>query len=227
TKRLLRGEQEAEDALVRPAGEYSDLEVDIRLATTATGLDLRRRRVQLESGEALGYERLVVATGALPRRLPVPGADLPGVFTLRTLDDSLAVRAAAATAKHAVVIGTGFIGLEVAASLRARALEVTIVDVASAPFAALGAPVFSAYLVELYRDRGVEMLLEEGVSAFAGDGSLRGVVTASGRPIAAELAVVGVGVAPAVGWLGAAGLGPDTGRAVDGACRAAGEVGVG
>jgi 3-phenylpropionate/trans-cinnamate dioxygenase ferredoxin reductase subunit len=220
TKRLLRGEQEAADALVRPAGEYRGLDVDVRLATTATGLDLRHRRVELDGGDALEYERLVIATGALPRRLPVPGSDLPGVFTLRTIDDSLAIRAAAASAKHAVVVGTGFIGLEVAASLRARGVEVTIVDVASAPFAALGSPVFSAYLVELYRERGIEMLLDDGISAFTGDAALRGVVTASGRTIAAELAVVGVGVAPAVTWLGASGLELENGVVVDGSYRA-------
>jgi 3-phenylpropionate/trans-cinnamate dioxygenase ferredoxin reductase subunit len=220
TKRILRGEAEAADALVRSAVEYRALDVDLRLDTAATALDLRNRRVELEGGEALAFERLVIATGALPRRLPVPGADLSGVFTLRTLDDSLAVRAAAANADRAVVIGTGFIGLEVAASLRARGLEVTIVDVAPAPFATLGARVFSEYLVELYRDRGIEMLLEDGVAAFAGDGTLSGVVTASGRTLAAQLAIVGVGVAPAIGWLEGSGLQLENGVVVDSSYRA-------
>ncbi|TML90429.1 MAG: FAD-dependent oxidoreductase [Actinobacteria bacterium] len=219
TKRILRGEAEPADALVRAAVDYRALDVDLRLDTAARALDLRNRRVELAGGEAVAFERLVIATGALPRRLPVPGVDLSGVFTLRTLDDSLAVRAAAANADRAVVIGTGFIGLEVAASLRSRGLEVTIVDVAPAPFATLGAPVFSDYLVELYREQGIEMLLEDGVAAFAGDGALSSVVTASGRTLPAQLAVVGVGVAPATGWLEGCGLELENGVVVDSSYR--------
>src|SRR5436305_4526631 len=140
TKRLLRGEAEAADTFLAPADHYGELNVDLRLGTTATSLDVERRELRLADGTALVFDRLVIATGAAPRRLPVPGGDLGGVHTLRTLDDSLAIREAAQTAKHAVVIGTGFIGLETAASLRAHGLDVTIVDMAAAPFHALAAP---------------------------------------------------------------------------------------
>jgi NADPH-dependent 2,4-dienoyl-CoA reductase/sulfur reductase-like enzyme len=222
TKRLLRAEIEAEGAFVWPS-DSRDLAVDVMLGSAATRLDLGQRRVELDGGRSLGFERLVVATGALPRRLPVPGADLRSVFTLRSLDDALAVRAAAASAKQAVVVGTGFIGLEVAASLRSLGVEVTIVDVASAPFQALGAPAFSAHLVDLYRERGVEMLLEDGIAEFAGNDELTSVVTASGRTIPAQLAVVGVGVAPAVGWLEGSGLELENGVVTDSSYQASAE----
>src|SRR3954454_13034984 len=150
TKRLLRGEAEAADTYLAPADHYDELDVDLRLGTTATGLDVGRRELLLADGTTLGFDQLVVATGAAPRRLPVPGGDLAGIHTLRTLDNSLAIREAAETAKRAVVIGTGFIGLETAASLRAQGVDVTIVDMAAAPFQALGAPEFSAYLADLY-----------------------------------------------------------------------------
>src|SRR4051794_10843538 len=149
TKRLLRGKAEAADTFLAPADHYAELNVDLRLGTTATGLDIERRELRLADDTTLGFDQLVIATGAAPRRLPVPGGDLAGVRTLRRLDDSLALREAAQSAKHAVVIGTGFIGLETAASLRAQSLDVTIVDMAAAPFQALSAPEFSAYLLEL------------------------------------------------------------------------------
>src|SRR5437868_2681615 len=146
TKRLLRGEAEPADAFVAPLESWAELGVELRAETRATALDLDARALRLSTNEAVDFGRLVVATGATPRRLPVPGADLPHVHLLRTLDDSLALRAAAERAQRAVVVGTGFIGLESAASLRARGVEVTIVDMATAPFQALHAPEFSAFL---------------------------------------------------------------------------------
>src|SRR6185503_2012549 len=125
---------------VASVDDFRDLGVDLRLGAAAGALDVAARTVTLESGKDVAYERLVIATGAAPRSLPVPGAGLDGVRTLRTLDDSLALREDASSARRVVVIGTGFIGLEVTASLRARGVEVTIVDVAAAPFQALGAP---------------------------------------------------------------------------------------
>ena len=133
TKRLLRGEAEPPDTLVATPDDFRNLDVELRLGTPAASLDLPSRTVRLGSGRDVAYERLVIATGAAPRRLPVPGAELEGVRTLRTIDDSLALREAAGSARRVVVIGTGFIGLEVSASLRARGVEVTIVDAATAP----------------------------------------------------------------------------------------------
>ena len=170
TKRLLRGEVEPPETFVATPEELAELGVELRLEARATSLDVGAHEVTLESGEVVPYGRLAIATGAEPRRLPVPGAELDGVRTLRTLDDSVELREAADGAKRVVVIGTGFIGLEVTASLRARGVEVTIVDAGSAPFQALGAPVFSDFLSALYREHGVELLLGDGIEGFAGNG---------------------------------------------------------
>ena len=223
TKRLLRGEAEPPDTFVASPEDFRELDVDLRLGASAGALDLAARTVTLESGKDIAYERLVIATGAAPRTLPVPGAELRGVRMLRTLDDSLALREAAASARRVVVIGTGFNGLEVTASLRARGVEVTIVDAATAPFQALGAPDFSAFLVDLYREHGVEMLLGDGIEGFFGDGNVESVRTASGRELEADVVVVGVGVAPSTGWLESSGLELDNGVVVDSRFQASAE----
>jgi NADPH-dependent 2,4-dienoyl-CoA reductase/sulfur reductase-like enzyme len=223
TKRLLRGEVDPPETFVATPEELEKLDVELRLEARAASLDLDRRSVSLDSGEAIPYGRLAIATGAEPRRLPVPGADLEGVRTLRTLDDSVGLREAADGAGRVVVIGTGFIGLEVTASLRARGVDVTIVDMATAPFQALGAPVFSDFLSELYREHGVELLLGDGIESFAGNGRVQSVRTASGRDVEADLVVVGVGVAPSTGWLEGSGLELDNGVVVDSELHASAE----
>lgn len=223
TKRLLRGEVDPPETFVATPEELEELDVELRLATQAAALDISRREVTLESGERVPYDRLAIATGAAPRTLPVPGAELEGVRTLRTLDDSMGLREAAADAKRVVVIGTGFIGLEVTASLRASGVEVTIVDAATAPFQALGAPVFSDFLADLYGQHGVELLLGDGIEHFAGNRHVQSVRTASGRDLEADLVVVGVGVAPSTGWLEGSGLELDNGVVVDSRFHASAE----
>ena len=223
TKRLLRGEADPPETFVASADELEQLNVELRLETPIASLDLGRREVTLESGEHVPYDRLAIATGAAPRKLLVPGAGLEGVRTLRTLDDSMGLREAADDAKRVVVIGTGFIGLEVSASLRARGVEVTIVDAATAPFQALGAAVFSDFLTDLYGQHGVELLLGDGIEQFAGNGRVQSVRTASGRDVDADLVVVGVGVAPSTGWLEGSGLELDNGVVVDSGFHASAE----
>ncbi len=215
TKRLLRGEAEPPDTLVATEDDWRELEVEVRAGAAAASLDLDRRELALADGGRLDFERLVVATGATPRRLPVPGADLAGVHLLRTLDDSLAIRARAGEAERAVVVGTGFIGMEAAASLRTLGLHVTLVDVATAPFAALGSTEFSSFLADRYRDEGVEFLLGGGVAGFEGSDSLEAVVTSADARIDAELAVVGIGVVPGTAWLEGTALEVDDGIVVD------------
>lgn len=223
TKRLLRGEVQPPETFVATHEELGELGVELRLDARAASLDVAAHAVTLESGDVVPYGRLAIATGAEPRRLPVPGAELDGVRTLRTLDDSVGLREAADGAKRVVVIGTGFIGLEVTASLRARGVDVTIVDVATAPFQALGAPVFSDFLTDLYREHGVELLLGDGIESFAGNGRVQSVRTASGRDVDADLVVVGVGVAPSIGWLEGSGLELDNGVVVDSQFHASAE----
>lgn len=215
SKGFLRGEAQAEDALVEPASWYAEHGVDLRLETRVEDVDLDGRTVGLAGGERLPWSRLVLASGARPRRLPVPGADLPGVHLYRTIADASAVREAAERARRALVVGGGFIGMETAASLRRRGLEVTQVDLAPRLFAALGVPEVSASLERLYRDRGVEVVLEDAIAEFRGDGALAGAVTKGGLEVEADLAIVGIGVEPWTGYLEGTAVALDDGVVVD------------
>jgi NADPH-dependent 2,4-dienoyl-CoA reductase/sulfur reductase-like enzyme len=192
SKRYLRGEIEADGTYVEQAGFYAEQGAELRLETVVSRVG--ERELELAGGERVPFARLVLATGATPRRLDVPGGDAGHAFTLRTLADSTAIRAAAAAAQRAVVVGTGFVGLEVAASLRQLGLDVTIVDRGTQLFRPLAAPVFSEYLAGLYRRHDVELVLGDDVAELTG-GAVR---TVSGRELAADLVVAGIGVTPNV-----------------------------
>lgn len=200
SKKFLRGESEAEDALVESEAFYRDHDVDVVLETRAT--ELRPdERVVVADGEEHRFDKLLIATGAAPRRLDVPGGDRDEVFSLRTLDNAKAIRAAAREARHAVVVGAGFIGMEVAASLSQLGVEVTLVHRGKGLFEALRARQVAQYLTELYGTKGVNLVLGDEVAEFAGRGALDSVRTKRGEVYQAEIAVVGVGVQPNTGWL--------------------------
>jgi NADPH-dependent 2,4-dienoyl-CoA reductase/sulfur reductase-like enzyme len=215
SKRYLRGETQAEDALVEPETYYRENDVDVHLETEVSSLDLGARKLQLSDGGEIGFERLLIASGAAPRTLEVPGADLEGVFTLRTLDDSTRIREAAPGARHAVVVGAGFIGMEVAASLSQLGLEVTLVHRGKGLFEILRARQLAQFLTDLYGRRGVEVVLGDEVASFGGRSRLDAVETQRGRTAQAELAVVGVGVEPSTHWLEGSGLELDDGVVVN------------
>jgi NADPH-dependent 2,4-dienoyl-CoA reductase/sulfur reductase-like enzyme len=204
SKRFLRGETD-DTPHVENEAFYREHEVEVRLGTRVERVDPATRTISA-GGTELGYRKLLLATGSTPRRLDVPGAELEGVHTLRTIHDSAAIREAAGRARRAVVVGAGFIGMEVAASLRQLDVDVTLVHQGSGLFEQLGSERLSADLVELYRARGVELLLEEQVASFAGAGALAAVETRSGRRVDADLAVVGIGVVPNVSFLDGSGL---------------------
>ena len=212
SKGFLRGELDADAVFVEQAAAYTELDVEVRLGTTVTGVDTGRRSVTIADGTDVGYGRLVLATGAFPRPLGVAGERLAGVHSFRTLADAEAVRAAAATAESALVVGAGFIGMETAASLRRRGLAVTLVEPADGLFAALRAPVVSRSLERLYRDHGVNVLLGDSIAEFCGTGGrLASAVTRSGHELDADLAVVGVGVLPSTSYLEGSGVATDNG----------------
>lgn len=215
SKGFLRGEAEAADALVEPAEWYGEHDVDLRLETVVEGVDVEARELRLEGGGTVPWTRLVVASGSRPRRLQVPGADLPGVHVYRTIADAQAVRDEAERSRRALVIGGGFIGMETTASLRRRGLEVTQVDLAPRLFAALGVPEVSAALERLYREQGVEVVLDDAVEEFRGDGALTGAVTKGGREIEADLAIVGIGIVPWTDYLEGSGIALDDGVVVN------------
>src|SRR5919108_4663776 len=212
SKRYLRGETSAPFA----EGEafYRDHDVDVLLETAITGIDLAAPSVATDGG-TLRYEKLLLATGATPRRLHVPGAELESVYALRTLQDSDAIRAAARGAQRAVVVGGGFIGMEVASSLRQLNLDVTLVHLGRGLFDQLGSPELSDQLLDLYREHGVDVLLQQEITRFGGDGRLESAEASSGLCVEADLAVIGIGVIPETAFLANSGLTLDNGVVVD------------
>jgi NTE family protein len=216
SKGILRGEMEPLEALVHTAEELDDLAVELRLEAVVESIDPEARSITLETGESIPYGTLVIACGARPRMLPVPGADLPAVHTFRTLADATAVKDEAQEARKALVVGGSFIGSEVAASLRMLGLDVTIVEMGDHLAPALSSPELSDEVADLYREQGVEVLLGERIQEFKANGRmLTGARTESGREIEAFVAVVGVGVEPNVGFLDGSGIQVDDGIVVD------------
>ena len=215
SKKFLRGEAEVEDTLVEPEQFYRDHDVDLHLETAVAELDVRDRRLRLADGGEKAFDKLLIASGATPRKLDVPGAELEGIFSLRTLDDSARIREAAKDARHAVIVGAGFIGMEVAASLSQLGLEVTLVHRGKGLFDVLRARPVTQFLQDLYGRKGVELVLGDEVASFNGFSKLDSVETKRGRVAQAELAVVGIGVAPWVDWLESSGLALDDGVVVN------------
>jgi 3-phenylpropionate/trans-cinnamate dioxygenase ferredoxin reductase subunit len=216
TKGFLRREQDRTSTFVRAPADYDEDVVELRLGTTVRAIHPAEREIELEGGERLGYGRLVLATGARPRELRVPGADRVGVHTYRTLADAEAVSAAADEAHAAVVIGGSFIGAETAASLRARGLDVTLVEMGEALMPQLRCPALSAELADLYRAEGVNVLLETEIEELTGNGRLlTGARATGGETVEAYLAIVGIGVVPNVELAERAGAEVDDGVVVD------------
>lgn len=214
SKRYLRGEIN-ETPHVEGEAFYRDHDVDVLLETRVVEVDAGAHRLTLDNGVRLRYGGLLVATGAAPRGLRVPGSDLEGVFSLRTIVDSGAIRAAADKAERAVVVGGGFIGMETAASLRQLGVDVTLIHLGRGLFDVLGSAELSNELAELYRANGVELLLGHEVASFGGDGVLASVQTKTGLRVDADLAVVGVGVIPNVDFLEGSGIEVDNGVVVN------------
>lgn len=221
TKGFLRGEVERDGTYVRPAAEYEDEVVELRLNVVAERIDPEKHVVALQGDEEVPYGTLVLATGARPRPLPLPGADLVGVHTYRFLSDAATVRAAAEEAHSAIVIGGSFIGAESAASLRLRGLDVTLIEMGPRLMPQLGCADLSAELADVYREQGVELLLETELAELTGNGKLlTGARTKDGTTVEGYLAIVGIGVVPNVELAEEAGAEVDNGIVVDERFRA-------
>jgi 3-phenylpropionate/trans-cinnamate dioxygenase ferredoxin reductase subunit len=196
SKGYLRGEGSLDDVFVRDPNWWEVHEVEARFGERAVLLDPTERSVVLEGGQRIAYDRALIATGVRNRRLEVPGVDLPGVHFLRTAGDAEAIRQAAGTASRVVVVGMGFIGAEVAASLRQMGLEVTIVEIfETALYRILGVAIGRLF-EEIHRDHGVRMLFGDTVERFEGVDHVERVVTRAGRMLDCDLVVVGVGTEP-------------------------------
>lgn len=206
SKEFLRAEHPFEDALVRPASWYAEHDVDARFGTRAVQIDVHPREVVLAGGERLPFDRLLVSTGGRNRRLEVPGAGLPGVFDLRYLRDAVQIRDAATDGARVVCVGMGFIGAEVAASLKTIGCDVTVVEIFETTLYRILGPEIGRVLEGIHRDQGVRMHFSDSVERFEGDGRLERVVTDSGKEIDADVAVIGVGTEPAVELMAGTGL---------------------
>jgi 3-phenylpropionate/trans-cinnamate dioxygenase ferredoxin reductase subunit len=219
SKKYLSGEQPFEKALVRPPEQYEEHAIDLELGVRASRIHAGERIVELADGRTFLADSVLIATGASNRRPPIPGLDLDGIHDLRTRADADRLRTELVPGRRAVVVGLGFIGSEVAATLRAAGLEVVAIEVFAVPFEpVLGSEVGSA-LADLHRQHGVELVLGDGVEAFVGDTRVRRVRTTTGREIECDFAVVGIGVTPNVELAVDTGIEVDNGIVVDERCR--------
>ena len=219
SKEYFRGEQPFEDSLVRPFDFYAVNDIETHFGTRATRVDPLDRMVHLSNADPVRYDKVLIATGSRARRLPVPGLELGRVHDLRTVDDCDRIRAEIAPGRRAAVVGMGFIGSEIASSLRQLGVEVVVVDGEQAPlFRALGGEV-GQVMQHIHRDHGVEMILQDHVAAFEGAGGVERILTRGGRKIDCDFAVVGVGVEPVVDVVAGSGVEVNNGIVVDEYCR--------
>ena len=215
TKDYLRGETEREKAYVHADDFYARLEIELVTGVSVTAIEPGRSRLTLDSGRTLGYDKLLLTTGAQPRRLDVPGAGLDGIYYLRTLADCDLLRERLAAGGRVAVAGAGWIGSEFAASARQRGLEVTVIDPQALPNERIFGSEIGSFYRDLHTRHGVSMLLGDGVESFEGSGAVAAVRATSGRRIECDFAVVGIGVLPRTSLATDAGLQTGNGIAVD------------
>jgi 3-phenylpropionate/trans-cinnamate dioxygenase ferredoxin reductase component len=215
SKEFMRGEQSLEAGSVRPPGWYEDQDIETRFGVRAERIDPSARTVVLAGGEEIGFEKLLLATGCRNRRFPIPGLDLPGVFDLRTSGDAERIKAAADKGGRVVQVGMGFIGAEIAASLRTLGLEVTAIEGGDVPLQRVLGPEIGAVVRDLHADHGVTMHFGDVVESFEGGSQVEAVVTRAGRRLECDFAVVGVGVQPNIEVAEGSGLDVQNGIVVD------------
>src|SRR5215211_331974 len=214
SKDYLRGES-SEKPYVHAESFYSDNEIELWTSTRVSGIKASLRELWLEGDQRLSYDRLLVATGAVPRRLNVPGAELGGIHYLRTVADSQRIGERIDQGQRLVVVGSGWIGAEVAASARQKGCQVTMIEKGSLPLEHVLGPELGEIYVDLHRGHGVEFLPETTVERFEGQGSVERVLTRDGSSIEADFVVVGIGVAPRAGLFETAGIQVSNGVLVD------------
>jgi 3-phenylpropionate/trans-cinnamate dioxygenase ferredoxin reductase subunit len=219
SKTYMRGEEDLGGWLVKPAEWYGDNRVELRTGVTILGVDTRLKTVTLQGGETVGYDKLLLCTGGRNRRVQVPGAETPGVYQLRTLAECDAIRRAAHPGARALIVGMGFIGSEVAASLRQLGLEVTAVLKGPAPLTAVLGNEVAAVMARIHRNHGVQLLADDQVVGFEGSEHLARAITAKGARIDCDLAVVATGIEPAIDAFRGSEIALDNGILVDETCR--------
>ena len=215
TKDYLRGESPREQAYVHAEEFYAEQRIELLTSTTVTAIDPVVSTVTVGDGRELRFDRLLLATGAEPRRIPVPGAALGGVYYLRSMADCDALRERLDGGGHVAVVGAGWIGSEFAASARQRGFEVTVIDPLSLPNERIFGREIGGFYRDVHAQHGVELLLGDGVHSFEGDGTVARVRTTGGRTVDCDFAVVGIGVSPRTKLAHEAGLEVENGILVD------------
>jgi 3-phenylpropionate/trans-cinnamate dioxygenase ferredoxin reductase subunit len=215
SKGALLGEAELDSTYFWPPETYPELNIETMLGVRATSIDRSGKQVQLDNGETLPYDRLAIATGTRPRLLPIDGADLKGVHYLRTMDDTLAIQADVKEGATALIVGGGWIGLEVAATLGKLGCKSVVVEFADRLCGRAVTPEISRWMLDYHKAHGIDVRLNTGVDRFEGDGVLQRAILSDGDTINCSLAVVGIGVLPNVEIAQEAGLEVDNGIVVD------------
>jgi NADPH-dependent 2,4-dienoyl-CoA reductase/sulfur reductase-like enzyme len=201
SKGFLAGTEAEESVYINPRSFYDDHGIELSLTTVVTGIDRQRKRLRTHAGGQIEFEKLLIATGAQVRTLDLPGAGLPGIYYLRSLEDAKQIKLASRAAQNAVVIGAGFIGMEVASVLAQKGLHTTMAFPGERVWDRFFTPPISAFFQQYYEQRGVSFASGESVTSFEGDGRLTGVGFKSGKQLPADLVVAGVGVKPATAVL--------------------------
>jgi 3-phenylpropionate/trans-cinnamate dioxygenase ferredoxin reductase component len=215
SKEFMKGEAERDKAFVHEEGWYADNDVDLRTAAQVTALDRAAHEVALADGSRQRYDKLLIATGSEPRRLPLPGADLDGVHYLRTLPDAERIRAALERGGKIIIVGGGWIGLETASAARHHGADVVLIEPEPAPLSRVLGLELGGFFATVHRDNGVDLRLRTGLTEIRGSGRAEAVVLSDGSVVEGDAVIVGIGVAPRVQLAADAGLEIDDGIAVD------------
>jgi 3-phenylpropionate/trans-cinnamate dioxygenase ferredoxin reductase subunit len=219
SKGLLVGDTSEEQIFLRPADFYAEQEIEVLLGVSATGVSPDTNTVSFSDGQVVRYDKLLLATGVRARTLPIPGADLPGVHVLRTLEDARSLIRAMAGSPRVVIAGAGFVGAEVAAACRMRGLGVIVVEPLATPMQRVVGERVGTRLAEIHRAHGVDLRLRMGVAAFRGGDRVAEAVLENGETLDCDLALIAVGSEPDTGYLAGSGINREDGVVVDEYCR--------
>lgn len=222
SKQYLSGEQAIDKVYLRQEKFYTDKDVTLKLNTRATAVDAGGHTVTLDNGETLSYDKLMISTGSRPRKLNIQSSDLAGIHYLRTIADVDQIRAEMSSGKKLVIVGGGYIGLEVASVGVAQGLEVHVLEMEERILQRVTTPEMSAYYHQLHSGRGVNLHTSTGVTGFQGDERVQQVLCRDGVAYDADLVIVGIGIIPNIELAEAAGITCDNGIVVDDHCRTSG-----
>jgi NADPH-dependent 2,4-dienoyl-CoA reductase/sulfur reductase-like enzyme len=215
SKGFLAGKSEMDDILINDADFYREYQIGVRLDDPVEDIDLEKKQLQTQSRNVESYEKLLIATGSRVRKFDLPGAELKGLYYLRWLDDARILRAAAEGAQHAIVIGGGFIGMEVASQLAQKAIKTTMLFPEERLMERFFTPQMSAFFKRYYGDRGVSFITEAEIGSFVGAEKISAVVLRSGQQLEADMVVAGIGVEPALELFEGTGLKLENGIVVN------------